>query len=221
MRLIAQLLAVAAFAIVPACASASALILDMDGDGLDLSGQTTTDLLGGGMRDVHWTTPNVEDCFLMLDATSVQSAGFTVLADDGSPVNGTVLFRDGISIRPPGSNDVVTTDGWEMLQLFDSNQDSRIDSQDAVWAHLWLFMDYDSDGSRVAGELHRPETALLSIDTGGGDPYLDPIGNTRRDGTWVDEFGASRSMAGVLFATAKPPVAVEATSWGRVKTRFQ
>jgi hypothetical protein len=168
---------------------------------------------------VRWTEPDQEDCFLALDATSAAAAGYMVSDADGTPIEGNVLFRDGLRIRKPGAADeTIITDGWQMLALFDDNQDGRVDPSDPVWAHLYLFMDYDMDGlMKVNQELHRPPTALRSMGTAHGSPYTDPFENVRSDGTWEDDTGASRLMTGVTFAEL--PVPVLSATWGGIKTR--
>lgn len=195
------------------------LLLDIAGDGLDLSGAASTELLGDGPQGVAWTTPGTDDCFLMVDATRLRDTGYRVLDSSGQEVDGIILFRDGLRVAAPGAAPgEVAADGRELLAAFDADASGRIDSADPVFGYLWLFMDEEGDGALRAdgGELHRPETVLLTWGSlFGGPPYTDPHGNQRSDGVWEDSQGAARVMS--LVVLAPQAVVAERSSWGELK----
>ena len=188
------------------------LVLDLNGDGIDLGGITRTELWGEPLT-LRWTRQNTDDAFLVVDATSLRSAGFDLQNERGEPIEGPTLFRDGLRLRDPGGSDHVITDGWQMLGLFDNNQDGRVDSSDPVWQHLKLFTDDNMDGTMDLSELVALEqTIVLAMSTAHGAPYTDSHGSVRRDGSWSGPQG-SGGMTGVSLvefpATDRVPLILD------------
>ena len=111
----------------------SPLILDLDGDGVEVSNvtasTTTFDMnLDGFAERTAWVRP--DDALLALDRNG------NGIIDDSSE-----LF---------GSN---TTNGFVTLAALDSNQDGSITSADARFSELRVWSDANSNGKTDAGEL--------------------------------------------------------------------
>jgi hypothetical protein len=208
-------LLVLAFA-APVHAQVNGIILDMADDGIDLSQVASTSLVHGTPTTTYWTAPMTDDCFLMLDATTVRAAGYEI-REAGALLDGLVMFRPDLSVSDPGGETTIVTDGWEMLGLFDTDGDGGIGAADAVFEHLWLFMDDDVDGkiSTVHQELHRPPSALLRVSLSAGPPVSDPQGNLRRLGTWFEDGDIPHETQFVDLMEVLVPV--RPTTWGAIK----
>lgn len=112
----------------------SPLVLDLDGDGIELFAMgdygTYFDLNGDGQATITgWVEP--DDGLLALD------------------VNGDGVINDITELF--GSAD---TDGFTMLAVHDTNSDGVIDSADSVFSDLLIWTDVNSDGVSQATELH-------------------------------------------------------------------
>jgi hypothetical protein len=109
------------------------LVLDLDGDGIELSS---------------------------LENSTVH---FDYDADGFAERTGWVSSDDGILVVDANANSAVdgagelfgspTQDGFAVLDLYDSNGDGKIDANDAAWAQLRVWQDADQDGVSDAGEL--------------------------------------------------------------------
>jgi|GEM_PF-3478539 len=113
---------------------ASPLVLDIDGDGIELSSlgsqNTFFDLKNTGQAVLTgWVSP--DDGLLTLDQNN-----------NGSIDNASELF---------GSED---TDGFSVLKSYDLNNDSVINSSDAIFVDLKVWIDSNSDGKSQYSELH-------------------------------------------------------------------
>lgn len=111
----------------------SPLVLDLDGDGIELTGlqssQTYFDLDADGFAEkTGWVGGG--DGLLALDRNN-----------DGMINDITEVFGN------------ATTDGFTELALLDSNTDGVIDAADADFADLRVWIDSDRDGTSDAGEL--------------------------------------------------------------------
>ncbi len=120
--------------------SASPLMLDLDGDGV----QTTTladgvlfDLLAtGSAQATAWVDRHDGLLAIDLNGDSVVNSGAELLGSSTRLADGT-LARD----------------GWQALAQFDANADGQIDLSDAVFNQLRVWVDADTDGTTDAGEL--------------------------------------------------------------------
>ena len=130
-----------------------ALVLDIGGDGLDFSGSTRTNLATGQMQNFRWTKQDTDNSFLVLDTASVRAAGFEVRDKGGQVVDGNIFLRGGLRVRTPDGKEVIVADGWQMLSVFDSTEDGRINSSDPVWRHLKFFTDANANGAIDSGEI--------------------------------------------------------------------
>jgi hypothetical protein len=150
------------------------LILDLDGDGLDLTSHTkgiNFDLTGDGVRDqTAWTKAqnSFDDAFLVLDANK-----------DGKINSGKELFGD----QNGASN------GFAELAKHDSNHDGKISSDDEAYNDLKLWADMDADGNVDDGEMKLlSELGIKSINTN----------FSGKAGEKTDEFGNDISMSGTF-----------------------
>ncbi len=127
------------------------LVLDLDGDGLELRPQVlktpSFDLDGDNFSEpTGWVLP--DDGFLALDSNN----------------NGQI---DGIH-ELFGS---ATQDGFDALAAFDSNQDGVIDASDTIFADLRIWQDHDTDAVTDAGELKTlADFDITSINLAASDP---------------------------------------------------
>ncbi|NQY79303.1 MAG: hypothetical protein HRT47_03215 [Candidatus Caenarcaniphilales bacterium] len=148
------------------------LILDLDGDGIDLSSiedGVTFDLTGDGVRDeTAWTDAqnSFDDAFLVLDKNN-----------DGQVNSGKELFGD-----QNGQDN-----GFDELATYDTNNDGVINSDDEVFEDLKLWADMDADGKVGEGEMKSlAELGIKSLNTG----------FTGEKGDVTDEHGNDLSMQG-------------------------
>jgi hypothetical protein len=115
------------------------LVVDLGGDGLNITGTTTTSLLGGGQRSVRWTAPQDDDTFVAFESAVLKSKGY-ILSEPGR-----VLARGGIRVTRAG---VTTTavDGLHFLRLLNGNGDGILSPADPAWDAGRLFTDANADG---------------------------------------------------------------------------
>ena len=145
------LAAVRVFQVVP-CNVSDPLVVDLDGDGLELlpiHRGTNFDLFADGHPvAVAWVAP--DDGFLALDRNG------NGRIDDGSE-----LF---------GNEDGQQADGFTQLALLDANGDGVIDARDPAYHRLVVWQDANSDGVSTPAELTRLAdrgiTAIPVVSTG-------------------------------------------------------
>jgi Ca2+-binding RTX toxin-like protein len=116
------------------------LMLDLDGDGLELSaasGSTLFDHDADGIRTgTGWI--GSDDGILVRD-----------LNGDGSITSGRELFGD----QTVKTNGQLAGNGFDALADLDSNGDGQFTSADAAWNSVQVWRDLDQDGISDAGEL--------------------------------------------------------------------
>jgi hypothetical protein len=109
------------------------------------------DLNADGIKErMAWTQADDPVAFLVLDRNG-----------NGSIDDGTELFGNH-SVVPSGQP---VTNGFEALAWYDQNMgngDGKIDSQDAIWSSLRLWIDWNHDGSSQSGELYPLDQWQLS-----------------------------------------------------------
>ena len=123
-------------------ASGSPLILDLDGDGIEITQRSDTrpilfDLNADGIR-TNFAWAAADDGLLVLDRDG-----------NGRIDNGSELFGDHTVL----ANGQKASDGYVALRDLDSNQDGMVTSHDAQYANLQVWRDLDQDGVSDAGEL--------------------------------------------------------------------
>jgi hypothetical protein len=124
----------------------SPIILDIDGKGFNLTsaaGGVLFDITGTGHpTQMGWTASGADNAFLALPGA------------DGLVQNGQQLFGD-FTPQPPSEN----PNGFAALAVYDDpknggNGDGIIDSRDAIFASLRLWIDANHDGISQPEELH-------------------------------------------------------------------
>jgi Ca2+-binding RTX toxin-like protein len=163
------------------------LVLDLDGDGLELSTEGNSRVYfefdGDGFGErTGWVRP--DDGFLVRDANA------NGIIDDA-----TELFGN------------QSTSGFAMLGAFDLNADGRIDGGDAVYGELRVWRDADQDGVTDAGELKTlAELGIASISLAAAAPAQPTaIGGNQivRTGQFTRADGTTGSIADIAFAISE------------------
>jgi hypothetical protein len=134
----------------------SPIILDLTGDGFRLTNAENGvefDITGSGLPEqMGWTAPGVDNAFLALPGA------------DGLVHSGKQLFGN-FTPQPPSD----TPNGFAALAVYDDpknggNGDGVIDSRDAIFSSLRLWIDENHDGVSHPGELHTlPSLGVNSI----------------------------------------------------------
>jgi hypothetical protein len=140
--------------------SASPIMLDLDGDGLEI-----TQFSGGSITFDH-------------NADGVRTGTAWVGRDDGL----LVWDRDGNGAIDSGrelfgnntllANGQTAADGWAALRDLDLNGDGVLDLADAAFAELRVWRDLDQDGTSDEGELFTLEALGITIN-GQTQQYTD------------------------------------------------
>ena len=131
------------------------LVLDLDGDGLELVGASSSLLFDHNADDIRTGTGwvNAQDGLLVRDING-----------NGKIDTGRELF--GVdTLKTNGSR---ATDGFDALRDLDSNHDGFITSADAAFGQLKVWRDQNQDGVSQAGELKTvAEWGITSIGVNG------------------------------------------------------
>ncbi len=133
---------------------ASPLVLDLDGDGVELIDLAQSPVFfdidkDGFAERIGWVAP--DDGLLAYDANG-----------DGIINDASELFGDGFVPPSTSVSQSTITNGFDALALFDSNQDNVIDANDAQFADLLLWQDVNSNGLSEAGELTSASAAGIT-----------------------------------------------------------
>jgi hypothetical protein len=131
---------------VVAPADPQSIVLDYDNDGIDVGGQVTTTLLGGGSKTVNWTRAADDDAFIAFDPAALKARGYTVAG------SGIVLARGGLAITKGGVT-TTTTDGFHALRLLNGNGDGILSPADPAWEAARLFRDRNASGGLDGGDM--------------------------------------------------------------------
>ncbi|MEP5451835.1 type I secretion C-terminal target domain-containing protein [Roseibium sp.] len=161
------------------------VVLDLDGDGVDLSATTSFDIDANGDPDnIRWVGP--EDGLLAVD---LDGSG---LIEDGSELFSEVY--DGSSYA----------DSLEALSSLDSNGDGVINADDAAFGDIKVWQDANSDGVTQDGELKSlSDHGIDAIDLDAAAFNQSVDGNTVfAEGSFTRDDGSTGSYIGVTFGAA-------------------
>lgn len=169
----------------------SPIVLDLDGNGIAATGLgegTQFDHDGNGYAErTGWVRG--QDALLVLDRDGNGAI------DSGRELFGSeTLLSDGRKAK----------NGYEALAELDTNQDSRIDAQDAAYTTLRLWTDFNGDGLMSDGELRTLSQAqVLSISTEFTEiNTADSHGNTtKQESTFIRTDGSTGRTVDIWFAT--------------------
>ncbi|MGH8488357.1 MAG: calcium-binding protein [Gammaproteobacteria bacterium] len=167
----------------------SPIILDLDGDGVE-----TTNVEAGAYFD------HDSNGFAERSAWVSRDDGLLVLDRDGNGTidSGAELFGNE-TVLADGSK---ASNGFEALRELDSNQDGKVDANDAAFANLKVWKDADGDGYTAQGELVTlAEVGIESISVGyTNSTFVDAQGNEHKQaGTYARNDGTSAMAADVWF----------------------
>ena len=182
----------------PSCSGGTPIILDTGGHGFHLTsamGGVLFDLTGTGSPvQLGWTVSGADNAFLALPAA------------DGLVHSGKQLFGN-FTPQPPSPD----PNGFLALAVYDlpsngGNGDGIIDSRDAIYPYLRLWVDANHDGISQPGELHTlPSLGVNSISLAYKlDRRTDQYGNEFRYRAEVnpgDPTNAGRMAYDVFFVT--------------------
>lgn len=137
----------------------SVLVIDVDGDGVDLPASVTTDLIVGQAAAVRWTSADSTDSFLLLrnplfDADSKadkQTAREWLLARADSPLR--TNRKSGSHSAQRRSRPSPVEGRWFTLARLDRDGDGRLTDDDGALERLAAFRDGNANGTIDEGEL--------------------------------------------------------------------
>ena len=182
------------------------IILDLNGDGvktLSVSDGVNFDLFATGKKvSTGWVSGN--DGLLVMDRNH-----------DGVINDGSELFGSSTTM----SNGQKATDGYAALRDLDTNHDGVLDSKDAAFADLQVWVDANSDGVTETGELKSlASLGITSISTQATADLSKDNGNlVGLTSSYQTSDGANHAAADVWFvadrqaSTATDPAATTTT----------
>ena len=156
----------------------SPILISTDGGRITLTSRADGvmfDLLGIGEKiQIPWTVANSDDAWLVMDRN-----------DNGAIDDGTELFGTVTPQPPPQSGEL--PNGFAALGVYDQaeiggNGDGLIDSNDAIFSRLQLWLDRNHNGISEADELYSlSEFGVIKIDLNYKDAFkVDDYGNIGR-----------------------------------------
>ncbi|MBS3960943.1 MAG: type I secretion C-terminal target domain-containing protein [Sandarakinorhabdus sp.] len=164
----------------------SPLVLDLEGNGLNLVAPDSADA-------VYWDI----DANGFREASGWVGAGMGLLAIDLDQ-NGTIDNNSELFGNQPQNG---LANGFQTLAAYDSNQDGVIDSDDAQFGDLLVWVDANGDGISQEGELHSLASLdITSINLSYTNVNYVVNGNTvKQESSFVMD-GQSRLIADVWFS---------------------
>ncbi len=180
--------------------TATPMVLDLVGNGIDLGGQTTTSLFGPTLT-LRWTKASSDDSFLVIDATALRQKGYDWRSPHGPALKGNQIVRGGTELGT-ASGKVTIRDSWHLLTLLDANGDGMLSAADPAWPTASVFTDADANGRLETSELMAlPVSGVKSISLTHAAPTPDDYGNVFRNGTYQTASGTTRTASGVSLAS--------------------
>ncbi|MCE8420011.1 hypothetical protein LZ190_15085, partial [Rhodovulum sulfidophilum] len=178
------------------CIPADPIILDLDGDGIELiSGSSSPvffDQDGDGFRErTGWTGP--DDGFLVIDLAQNQSTG----------ADGKITHRKEMQFALWHQD--AETDLEGLALAFDSNNDGVFDSNDARFSEFRVWRDANQNGETDAGELQTLSNAgIQSINLASDQQAYQLNGNNVRGETTYSRTDGTSAIAADVALTFDP-----------------
>ncbi|MCP4981491.1 MAG: hypothetical protein GY935_13465 [Gammaproteobacteria bacterium] len=173
------------------------VILDLRGDGINLSGTAVVSIAGKSSR-YRWTKPNSDDAWLIVDVGTLGQLGWLVKHANGIQAEGRILISDGLIITDPGGKVSYINDRVEFLHILDKNKDGMLDSRDQTWRSLSLFADQNGDGQIEGAEISSlADNGVRALFPRLHSSRKDSHGNTLWDFTFTNSTGLTRVAANV------------------------
>ena len=181
--------------------SGSPIVLDAFKEGYHLTslnnGVQFRVLPGGPLQQMSWTNANWRNGWLSLDRNG-----------DGTIDDFTELFGN-YTAQPPSN----TPNGFLALAVFDNpanggNGNGFIDPGDAVYSHLWVWIDSNHNGISEPNELHTlQELGIFKIGLKyHSTPFVDQYGNQFRfKGSFWDESDNEKDLCYDVFLQIQAP----------------
>jgi hypothetical protein len=175
------------------CTCDCPLLIDTSGNGFDLTSATsgvTFDISGtGNPTQMAWTAPGAQDAFLCLPDSNGR-------CDDGK-----YLFGN-YTPQPPSQ----TPNGFLALAVYDlpvngGNGDGIIDSRDAIFSRLRLWIDRNHDGISQPSEIYTlPALGVYSLSLSyKEDRKVDQYGNLFRYHAQINPGGPAGSLGRMMY----------------------
>ncbi len=161
-------------------------MLDLTGAGIH-----TTTAAGGVNFDVANTGTAQQTAW-----TTGSTEGFLVLDKNGNgQITGNEMFGTGM-LMPDGTR---AASGYAALSQYDTNHDGKIDSHDAVFKQLQVWVDANGDGKVEAGEMKSlTQLGIVSLDLHGTVSHATDHGNSvGLTSSYTTASGATHEMADV------------------------
>ena len=172
------------------------LVLDLDGDGIELTAASNTVLFDHNKDNIktgtQWVKPDDGILVRDLNGNGLIDSGRELFGDQtelppgfGSTNLGTGGTGSGTGTLGTGlGGPQLATNGWQALSAIDSNRDGVIDASDAAFAELKVWRDLNQDGISQADELQTLTQAgvssiTLAIDSQATSSYTTSTGATR------------------------------------------
>ena len=159
------------------------IVLDLNGDGVDLSASAAFDIDADGTPDqIGWIGP--EDGLLAMD------------------LDGSGAIEDGSELFSEVFNGGSYADSLEALASLDDNNDGVIDARDTAFDRIVVWQDANTDGITQDGELFSiSEHGIESVSLQAATVDIRTVdGNTVfAEGTYTSSDGGTGSYAGVAF----------------------
>lgn len=162
------------------------IVLDRNGNGLNLSATVRTALISGAIGTYRWPASS-DDAMVMLDATAALAGGLELHDSSGNTLTGPILLRGGLTLINQNTHvTTALTDARQLLRALDSNQDGRVDANDPASAYLRVFTDANANGTVNSGEVSSLASAGVAVvGTPGSGASSDAFGNIIDIGTFT------------------------------------
>ena len=177
----------------------SRVLLDMNGDGIDLGGCSKST----GRRGPK---AGADDRLLAIDIVQAAKAGYRIVSTEGErgPV---VMVGSGLRVTLPTGIIHEPVDGWSTIAMLDSNRDGMLGDGDLCWPSMRLVHDANGDGAIQSDEVELlvSQGVILVGPRSLSAPRRDAFGNDLDDGAFTRFDRTVGRMADVSLASCDAP----------------